>query len=288
MGSHGRDRCCCCHFPVLRSRRARTRPVRCGDRREPEMTPPDDGRIAVYDGLRAVAVLLVVAFHSRLGIAPGGYLGVDVFFVLSGYLITGLLLRELSSEGRIDLVGFWFRRVRRLVPAALVAISGTAVLFALVASVPARQDVIADGRWAALWFSNWHFIAEARDYFRSGLADSPFLHFWSLSVEEQFYFVWPVVVLAAAGVPALRRLARSPWSITLLAVGAAVFAWTLAADSPLRAYYGTDARAYQLLAGAAVAVWFVHPGRRNARVDFLGRAPFVLFETVVVLGATAW
>ena len=212
-------------------------------------------RIDSYDGLRAVAVLAVIGFHARLGLAPGGYLGVDVFFVLSGFLITGLLLREWSTEGRIDLVSFWFRRVRRLVPAALLAIVGTSIMFALVATNPARQAAVPDARAASLWYSNWHFIGEAQDYFRGGVDDSPFLHFWSLSVEEQFYVVWPVAAAAALAVPVVRRLLRRRTTLVALPLVAAVYAYVVAGIDPLRAYYATDTRVYQLLAGAALAAW---------------------------------
>ena len=221
-------------------------------------------RIDSYDGLRAVAVMAVIAFHSRLGLAPGGYLGVDVFFVLSGFLITGLLLRETATDQRIDLIAFWFRRVRRLVPAALVAIVGSSVMFALVATNPARQAAIPDARAASLWYANWHFIGEAQDYFRGGVDDSPFLHFWSLSVEEQFYVVWPIAVLAALTIPGLRRLLRRRTAIVAVPLLAAVYAYVAAGVDPLRAYYATDTRIYQLLAGAALAAWFARYGPRSA------------------------
>ena len=231
------------------------------------MTDPVGPRVDSFDGLRAVAVIAVIAFHARLGLAPGGYLGVDVFFVLSGFLITGLLHREMQAAGRIDLVAFWFRRVRRLVPAALVTIVGASVMFALVATNPAREAAIPDARAATLWFANWHFVGEAADYFRGGVDESPFLHFWSLSVEEQFYVMWPMLVAGALAVPLLRRLLRRRWVLVAVPVAAAVYAYVAAGRDPLRAYYATDTRVYQLLAGAALAVSISRSTRPAAAVD---------------------
>jgi len=225
------------------------------------VSDPVGPRVDAFDGLRAVAVIAVIAFHASLGLAPGGYLGVDVFFVLSGFLITGLLHREMQGTGRIDLVGFWFRRVRRLVPAALVTIVGASVMFALVATNPAREAAIPDARAATLWFANWHFVGEAADYFRGGVDESPFLHFWSLSVEEQFYVMWPVLVVGAVALPSLRRLLRRRWVLVAVPSVAAAYAYLAAGNDPLRAYYATDTRVYQLFAGAALAVWIARSPR---------------------------
>ena len=135
------------------------------------------------EGLRAVAVGLVLLYHANVPTLGGGYVGVDVFFVLSGFLITGLITRELRSTGRIDLPRFYARRARRLLPAAAVAIAGTLLLSALLLPPLRVPDVTGDAAAASLYVSNIRFAAQATDYLSSDLAPSPLLHFWSLGVE---------------------------------------------------------------------------------------------------------
>ena len=147
------------------------------------------------DGMRTLAVMVVVAFHAQVSGFDGGFIGVDMFFVLSGYLITGLLVNEAAS-GSVDLRRFYARRSRRLLPASLLAITAIAATWLLTASFVARRPLIGDARAASLYFANWHFAAQATDYFAIGNQPSPYLHFWSLAVEEQFYMVWPAVVVA--------------------------------------------------------------------------------------------
>ncbi len=213
------------------------------------------------DGIRAVAVILVIAFHLGAGWVPGGFIGVDVFFVLSGYLITGLLFDELTRRGRVDLARFYARRVRRLLPATVlvlaVAIVGTLGLLDRVDHAAVGDDAT----YSALYGVNWHFGLAERDYFAAGDVPSPLIHFWSLAVEEQFYLVWPALLLglwAAArrvrpATPPTRRLLGAV--LVLTAAGAA--ASVLPAAGPLT-YYGTHTRAYQLLAGAALAIGARH------------------------------
>lgn len=146
------------------------------------------------EGLRGIAVLLVVAFHSHIPLWRAGFLGVDIFFVLSGYLITALLLQELESSGTLSLVGFYARRARRLLPAAAVV-----VVFVVVAGIfllsPIEQIRYSKTALATtLYVSNLWFIRQSSDYFAADTANNPLLHTWSLAVEEQFYFVWPVLV----------------------------------------------------------------------------------------------
>ena len=216
------------------------------------------------DGLRAVAAILVIAFHSDLAAMVGGYIGVDIFFVLSGFLITGLLVNSAASGGRA-LVTFYSRRMRRLLPAALVVLLVTAAAWNAVATSVEREPVIGDVRAAALYFSNWHFAAQATDYFASTDAPSPVIHFWSLSAEEQFYLVWPALVVIVFAI-CRRHPRRSRRSLGLLAVllcAASLVSLALATrDGSQRAYFGTDARAYQLLGGALLALWA--QGRRDA------------------------
>jgi peptidoglycan/LPS O-acetylase OafA/YrhL len=178
--------------------------------------------------------LVVVAFHVGLARAAGGFIGVDIFFVLSGFLITGLLVREAKGTGKISLVGFWFRRARRLVPAALLTIVVSAVLFSFLSSVPERTAALTDGQAATLWYANWHFIGQAQDYFAAEIDTSPFLHFWSLSIEEQFYAVWPLMVFAAVSVRWIRQALGNTWVIVAVPLVAAMYAMLRAASDPTR------------------------------------------------------
>jgi peptidoglycan/LPS O-acetylase OafA/YrhL len=215
-------------------------------------------------------VVLVVAFHAGVGRLAGGYVGVDVFFVLSGFLITGILLRD-ALGGRLSLVDFYARRARRLLPVALIVLVGVSVVWVAVAGAVERATLGADARSAALYFSNWHFAAQATDYFASADEPSPFLHFWSLSVEEQFYVGWPLVVLVLCSVGAAARARRRVGLVAAaLMVGSlAALAIHTANGAEARAYFGTDGRVYQLLAGALLAVWAVGrsaPAPRRTRL----------------------
>ena len=148
----------------------------------------------LLDGLRAVAVYLVVLFHAGAGRFSGGFVGVDVFFVLSGFLVTRLLLRDLVGSGRVGFGRFYARRFRRLLPAAFVVLVVTAVVFAALASPVEVVEAAGGFKAAFLYVTNWYFIAQSADYFGADLATNPVLHFWSLAVEEQFYLVWPLLL----------------------------------------------------------------------------------------------
>lgn len=210
-------------------------------------------------GLRAIAVLAVVAEHV-LGWPHGGFVGVDIFFVISGFLITGLLLRELDRTGTISFRGFYARRVRRLLPAAVTVLAFTVVMgFALFTSSRARV-IGVDAVWSLLFVSNWHFAAAGTDYFLQGAATSPLQHFWTLSVEEQFYFVWPWLLLGVCLVVSSRALGRRLTNRQIAAalivvLGIASLAWGLAAsaESPTSAYFSTVTRVWELGVGALVA-----------------------------------
>ena len=147
------------------------------------------------EGLRAIAVGLVLLFHAGVPFVAGGYVGVDVFFVLSGFLITGLIVRELEKTGTVSLAAFYARRARRLLPAAMVALVATMVASAFLLPPLSVPDVAADGAAAALYVSNMRFAFQATDYLQSAAAPSPLLHYWSLAVEEQFYLFWPALLL---------------------------------------------------------------------------------------------
>jgi peptidoglycan/LPS O-acetylase OafA/YrhL len=209
------------------------------------------------DGLRCLAVYLVVAFHSALRGFSGGYIGVDVFFVLSGYLVTRILLRDLVNRSNIDFVRFYARRFRRILPAAATMLALTALAYVAVATPLEVSDAAGGFRAAFLYFANWHFIQQSTDYFAPSVNASPVLHFWSLAVEEQFYLTWPLLL---GGLYFLsKRTGHHRWwvlrsSVALIAVVSLVDALHYGPGELNRAYYGTDTRTYQLLAGAFLAL----------------------------------
>ncbi|HEX4730564.1 MAG TPA: acyltransferase family protein [Solirubrobacterales bacterium] len=209
------------------------------------------------EGLRAVAIVAVLLCHAGLASFAGGYVGVDVFFVISGYLITRLLLGELDHTGTASLPRFYARRIRRLLPlSALLLATVAALSFAIFSPVRAGEvahDIVA----CATWTANWHFAAQSVDYFAQGTEPSPVQHLWSLSIEEQFYVVWPGLLLAVTW--AWRRRGRSPrlvLCVLLAAILAASFAYNLHVTSaePAAAYFSTFGRAWELALGAALAV----------------------------------
>ncbi|WP_101723414.1 acyltransferase family protein [Eggerthella timonensis] len=214
--------------------------------------------IPALDGLRAFAVLAVIAYHLGMQWAPGGLLGVTVFFVLSGYLITSLLLIEWDNTDTINLPQFWLRRVRRLMPAIVLVIVCTAALCTLLDHsllTKLREDM-----WAALlWVTNWWYIFQDVSYFDALGAPSPLTHFWSLAIEEQFYLVWPVVLLVAHKMGAKRTTMRNATLAVALLSALEMALLYNPLDDPSRVYYGTDTRAFSLLIGAWLAfVWPSH------------------------------
>ena len=238
------------------------------------------------DGLRALAVYLVVAYHAGIHAFSGGFIGVDVFFVLSGYLVTLLLLRDFRSAGRIDFRRFYSRRFRRLLPAAFVTLVVTAAVYTAVAAPASTHNARSGFRAAFLYVANWHFISQSNDYFAANVNSNPVVHFWSLAVEEQFYLCWPLLLSA---VYLLSRRARErQWKVVRLVIAAGLVvslgaALHLSTVDLNRAYYGTDTRAYELLAGALLAMT---PGvldaarQRRRAVQVL--APFILAALVLV------
>jgi peptidoglycan/LPS O-acetylase OafA/YrhL len=228
--------------------------------RPEEVAPRDAGRLTYrpyLDGLRAVAVYLVVAFHSGLGRFRGGFIGVDVFFVLSGFLVTKLLVRDLAGYGRVRWKVFYSRRVRRILPAALVTLLVTAIVYAVVASPLERFDAVGGFRAACFYVANWFFIHQATDYFAANINSNPVLHFWSLSVEEQFYLLWPLLLsglYVASGWVGRRRWTALRLFVIAAGAASAIAALRIGSTQLDRAYYGTDTRAYQLLAGALLAI----------------------------------
>ncbi|MGA8112477.1 MAG: acyltransferase, partial [Actinocatenispora sp.] len=160
------------------------------------------------DGVRAVAVAAVLVFHGGLAFLPGGFLGVDAFFVLSGFLITSLLLVEWGRTGRIRLPAFWARRARRLLPALLLMLAAVSVVARWLLPSGDLGPVRGDSLAALLYVANWRMIFRGSDYFAQTAAPSPLQHTWSLGIEEQFYLLWPLIVVAAFGWYRLRRRRR--------------------------------------------------------------------------------
>ena len=197
---------------------------------------------------------MVVLFHAGLDGVVGGFVGVDLFFVLSGYLVTNVLLTDLQVHGTLRLARFYARRARRLVPAATVAVVVTAAAAVAVIPLLDRERTVGDARASSLWYANWHFLQQSSEYFAIDGPESPFLHFWSLSIEEQFYVAFPLLLLAVWRI--------RPRLTTILALVSSGFACglviqnVLAASDVNRAYLGTDGRVYQILAGALLATVF--------------------------------
>jgi peptidoglycan/LPS O-acetylase OafA/YrhL len=226
------------------------------------------------DGLRGLAVAVVLLFHADVGFLPGGHLGVTTFFTLSGFLITGLLLQERHVAGRIALRSFWARRARRLVPAMLVCFLLVALVVHL-ADTPAPSGLLGDAVAAAGWAANWRFIVHGSTYADLFSLPSPFQHFWSLAVEEQFYVVFPLVVVGVLGIRAARpRTGRLALLLVVLIGFSTWQAARLYTDGAGlgHAYYGTDARMAELLVGALLAVLFVRSGQVVALTGTRARA----------------
>jgi peptidoglycan/LPS O-acetylase OafA/YrhL/lysophospholipase L1-like esterase len=256
------------------------------------------------DGLRALAVLAVLAYHLGLGWAPGGLLGVGVFFTLSGYLITDLLLGQFARTGSLQLLDFWFRRARRLLPALFVML---AVVIGWVALLQRAQLAGLRGAVgaAAVYVSNWYLIGQHSSYFARFGPPSPLGHLWSLAVEEQFYLAWPWLLLlglalfrprrgagsrAAAGTGAAGRYGLAV--VTLVLAGASAAAMTMLYHpgyDPTRVYDGTDTRAFALLIGAALAfAWPTQQPRRDVGAVSRWCLDGVGLVGLLVIAALVW
>ena len=214
------------------------------------------------DGLRTVAVYLVLLFHAGVGWATGGFIGVDLFFCLSGFLVTGVLLGELEQSGKLRIGRFYARRVRRLLPAAVLVVVATCLVFTLLWSVVPRLAIIGDAAAPCSTTPTGTSWPPPATTSPADVDKSPFLHFWSLAIEEQYYVGFPLLLLLLSRVP---RRVRRP--VTLGVLGALLVAslaaqLVLAHGSTDRAYYGTDTRLYQLLAGALLTTWLAGTSRR--------------------------
>ena len=226
------------------------------------------------DGLRALAVGSVIAYHLDAGVAHGGFLGVDTFFVLSGFLITSLLIGEWGESRTIHFAKFWLRRARRLLPAVLLVLFAIAVYAAVSAPATQLNQLRGDGIATLFYGANWRFIVSGQSYFTLFTTASPLRHMWSLAIEEQFYLVWPLITFACLWLARGRH-----WLLaTVCVVGTAASALTMASlyqrADPSRAYYGTDSRAQLLLVGCLLALvlarWSPTTARARTAVSVAG------------------
>ena len=256
--------------------------------------PTSFGHKPALDGLRAVAVLSVLAYHLEAEELTGGFLGVDTFFVLSGYLITSLLITEWGRTATIDFAAFWGRRAKRLLPALFLALLLVGIWANLEAD-PFRLDGIrADMLWTLFYGANWHFISSGQSYFDLFSEASPLRHAWSLAIEEQFYLVWPLLTFAAMRFGKGRTNLLAAICVVGTVASTAVMMLTYESSDPSRAYYGTDARASQLLIGALLAVVLVRwspstPGqRRGVQIAGVFAAAFMLWAFAASTDTQSW
>ena len=202
-------------------------------------------RIPQIQGLRALAAILVTLFHARL--MPGGFIGVDIFYVISGFLITGLILREIDRDGTLDLPAFYQRRIKRLLPTSAFVLICTALISWILLPSIIRNNLGKDLIAASLYVSNYLFAFWQNDYQNLNAAPSPVIHYWSLAVEEQFYLVWPIFILALA------KLGKRIYiiaGISLVTGASLLFSIYQTHTSPIWAFYGLPTRAWELGLGA--------------------------------------
>lgn len=224
-------------------------------------------------GLRMIAVMAVLLEHT-LGYPAGGFVGVDIFFVISGFLITGILLRQQERTGRVSFSDFYRKRIRRILPAALVVLVVTVIGARLLFNTGRATSTFWDAVWSALFVANWNFANTATDYFAAEGPVSPLQHYWSLSVEEQFYVVWPIV-LALVGFAAVRyRRSVALAAIFVISAGSLAWAFWESASAPTVAYFSTFTRAWELGLGAVLALtvplWARMPGWLRPLLAWVG------------------
>ena len=219
-------------------------------------TAPSDRRFRPdVEGLRAVAILLVVLYHAHVPGLTGGYIGVDVFFVISGFVITGLLLRERSGTGRTSILDFYARRCRRILPAATLVILATVAATYVVLGVTTGNSTADDGRWAAAFLANFHFESVSTNYLAAGRPPSPLQNYWSLSVEEQFYLVYPTLFLVVASAKRLFTMrVRLLAALSVVIVASYWLSISQTTSNPSLAYFSPLTRAWELALGALVVI----------------------------------
>ena len=241
-------------------------------------TAPADRRFRPdVEGLRAIAILLVVLFHSGVPGLTGGYIGVDVFFVISGFVITGLMLRERSSSGSTSLLNFYARRCRRILPMATLAILATVMATYLLLGSVTGSATANDGRWAAAFLANFHFEQVGTNYFTASAPPSALQNYWSLSVEEQFYVVYPTLFLLVASVRGRISL-RTRMTVVMVVIASTSywFSITQTMSNQTSAYFSPFTRAWELALGALIALgtsWLMQiPKRISASATWIGFA----------------
>jgi peptidoglycan/LPS O-acetylase OafA/YrhL len=229
-------------------------------------------KILEIQGLRALAAILVLIFHARF--IPGGFIGVDIFYVISGFLITGLLLKEVNSTGRISLKAFYLRRSKRLLPASFLVLFVTALFAWLVLPSISRGSIGRDLIGTTFYISNYLFAWWQNDYQNLNATPSPFIHYWSLAVEEQFYIFWPLFIVALAKFKSARKFLIGFSAVTLVSFALGVWLTIIA---PIWAFYSLPTRAWELSVGALIAL---SPALRR-------KSRFLAIFGVVAVGASA-
>ncbi len=270
------------------------------------MAPPSPGTAAHgrfrrdVEGLRAIAVLLVLGYHGGLSVLPGGFVGVDVFFVVSGFVITSQLLREVEISGTVDLPRFYGRRAKRLLPAATVVLLVTAISAWLLAPRTQWSTISGDVMGASLYVVNWVFVGRSVDYLAEDIQPSPVLHFWSLAIEEQFYIIWPLLILGLLWFVNRtsrghhRNAPRAPLAIGLVAVvvlPSLLWSFSSTATAPAQAFFATTTRLWELGIGALVALgagaWARGPRAAGNAVGWAG-VVLILFAAFGFSDDTSW
>jgi peptidoglycan/LPS O-acetylase OafA/YrhL len=291
---------------TLRSSPMPRRPLPAGAGHAPP--PPRSAVRPEIQALRALAVTLVLVYHLWPAAVPGGYVGVDVFFAISGFLITSLLLREAERDGRVSLSGFWARRARRILPAALLTILACAIATIVLVPLTQWQQFLGEMRASTAYVQNWQLAGDAVDYLASANAPSPVQHYWSLSIEEQFYLVWPVLIAVALVATRGRQAAPRRRLVALVLATATalslLYSMRDTAADPAAAYFVTPTRAWELGAGALLALagplgrspafaravlsWLGLAAVAVAALTYSGATPFPGYAALLpVLGALA-
>ena len=249
-----------------------------GDRTAHQTFRPD------IQGLRAVAVILVILAHASVPGFEGGYLGVDVFFVISGFVITSLLLRQPPRHVRQNLAYFYARRIRRIVPAATLTLVGTTFAAYFLLGTNFVPQLLGDVRWASLFSANFRLIHTGSNYFIPGVAPSLVTHYWSLAVEEQFYLFFPLVVFSLTWLTPLRSRATSLGLFLAAAIAASAwYSWHLTPISPTVAYYSPFTRFWEIALGGLVAILPAAWARRTPNLNAV-----LAVVALVGLAAAVW